>query len=451
MVTLPARAASCAEDYARRAHETGADLLEIRGDLCPDLSSYAGPLPLLVAPRGRGQEFVDRFAPRFVDVEVGETISPPLGAGLIRSAHDHDRVPETDDLLRLIRSLAEESDMVKVAARPRTHADLARLESVRSQAAIDRPLALLAMGPLAWPSRMHAAKSDPLVYACLEPADAAAPGQVPLAALLRVDGEPRLPLLFGLLGAAGTKSLSPLIHNSLFDFNGMEAFYGLLAGDDLEGAIAVAEQFGFEGLSVTSPWKRAVFERCRETSDEARRHGSVNTLVRDGQQWVGHQTDRIGFEEGYPDLAGRGRAAVVGSGGVVPSVIAALKNLGVGEIRVYARNGARRAHLARDFDVESGRLERLGEDRVDLLVWCLPVDADELALPGPRGAALALDLRYGRASSFAARCAASGFAYRDGLAMLLHQAFAQFRLWTGRTPQAADLATITARCRSQVG
>ncbi|MEZ5976950.1 MAG: hypothetical protein R3F34_01860 [Planctomycetota bacterium] len=75
-------------------------------------------------------------------------------------------------------------------------------------------------------------------------------------------------------------------------------------------------------------------------------------------------------------------------------------------------------------------------------MWALPVDAPEIVRPAARGGARWLDLRYGGHPSEAAR--AAGFDARDGTAMFVHQALAQFELFTGRATDGSD-ATAIAR------
>ena len=78
----------------------------------------------------------------------------------------------------------------------------------------------------------------------------------------------------------------------------------------------------FDGLNVTIPYKKAVIPYCQELTDQARRIGSVNTILRrpDGTL-LGHNTDYEGFrymlEKAGARIKGR-KALVLGSRRSVP-------------------------------------------------------------------------------------------------------------------------------------
>ena len=95
---------------------------------------------------------------------------------------------------------------------------------------------------------------------------------------------------YGLIGEKLGHSFSPAIHGKLADYD-----YNLyeLAPEEL-GAFLTSGPF--DGLNVTIPYKKAVIPYCRELTDQARRIGSVNTILRrsDGSL-LGHNTDYDGF------------------------------------------------------------------------------------------------------------------------------------------------------------
>ncbi len=439
VVTLPASEASDPTGFSARAKAAGADLLEVRGDLTPDLAPFTGSVPLLVAPRGAGASFVERFSNvAWVDLEEGESNAFPEGTGRIRSLHDHGATPSVKHLLDAARRLRADADLVKLAVHVRSPWDLLTLARARE----DHPeadLALMGMGPLAWPQRLRECATSPLVYACLDGKIASAPGQLPLALYRDAFGEVRAPRLFAVVGGPGLHSLSPVLHDALIRRHGVDAYYGLLAGESLDEILAVARAFRIEGLSITSPFKGEAWERSLRTDDLGRTLRSVNTLILEEDHWIGYQFDVKGIVDGYPELRERRRVAVVGSGGVVPAVLEALRRLRVGDICLYARNLDRRRTLAARFHVEDAPLAALADESVDLLVWTLPLDVSSIPLPQPLDDALALDLRYSRHEGFREEAGRRGFSVRDGSRMLMHQALAQFELFTGVSTTPADL------------
>lgn len=142
---------------------------------------------------------------------------------------------------------------------------------------------------------------------------------------------------YGLLGRKLGHSFSPQIHKALGGYD-----YGLFEKEpeELEDFLRSGP---FKGLNVTIPYKKDVIPFCQELTDQARRIGSVNTIVRraDGTL-LGHNTDYEGFvymlETAGAQVAGK-KVLVLGTGGVSLTVHAALRDLGAGEVVSISRSG----------------------------------------------------------------------------------------------------------------
>src|SRR5690606_1969521 len=192
---------------------------------------------------------------------------------------------------------------------------------------------------------------------------------------------------------------------------------------------------------------------CVDASARARRCGSVNTLIRDGDGWRGDSTDGIGFlrdlrEHHAFEPRGR-RVLLLGAGGAARAVAFALVEAGVAELAIAARSRARLDALAgaigdvRVRAVEWPHLAREGE-AADLLVNATSAGHAGIApdLPAALLAPQTLchDLSYGAAAApFLAWARAHGARAVDGLGMLVEQAAESFRLWHARRPATADV------------
>ena len=143
--------------------------------------------------------------------------------------------------------------------------------------------------------------------------------------------------VYGLIGEHLQHSFSPRLHGLLGNRS-----YGLfeLQPEELE---AFLTRGAFDGLNVTIPYKKAVIPYCSRLTDQARRIGSVNTIVRqpDGTL-LGHNTDYDGFLHllriSGIEAAGK-KVLVLGSGGASLTVQTVLEDLGAGEIVVISRSG----------------------------------------------------------------------------------------------------------------
>ncbi len=177
----------------------------------------------------------------------------------------------------------------------------------------------------------------------------------------------------GLIGKKLGHSYSPEIHKRL----GMDYTYTLqeVAPDAIAAFLSETD---YEGFNVTIPYKKDIIPYLADMSPTAKRLGSVNTVVRTGDGFVGYNTDYDGFRyelsrSGF-DVKGK-KALVLGNGGVAPTVCAVLRDVGAAEVVVVAHKDNTPAFLAHHRDAA-------------LLVNTTPVGM----YPGNLAAPLSLDL-----------------------------------------------------------
>ena len=189
-------------------------------------------------------------------------------------------------------------------------------------------------------------------------------------------------LLLGLIGAGIQRSLSPALHEEEASHHGLRVHYQTidLAGSDAGYALPVliraARLIGFAGLNVTYPCKQAVIPLLDALSEEAKAIGAVNTIVREGDRLVGHNTDASGWAWGFRRALPRAdlrRVALLGAGGAGSACADAVLRLGAQELVIVDRERARADDLA-------SRLYRLFQKR-NILVESDP----DKALQGASG------------------------------------------------------------------
>ncbi len=260
-------------------------------------------------------------------------------------------------------------------------------------------------------------------------------------------------VMVGIMGYPVGHSLSPAMHNAAFQALGVDWTYVPLpvVPERLEPALRGLAALGFRGANVTVPHKERVMPFLDRLSSEASSIGSVNTITVEDGLLLGDNTDWSGFvahlqEIGF-DPAGC-KAVVLGSGGSARAVAYALVKLGAG-LGVCSRNAQTAASLLRDLrivfpasSVEIVTTEDVGPpgEQVDLLVNATPVGmgpvAGDSSWPGnvafPK-CRLVYDLVYNPPRTrFMEQAARAGAGTVNGLGMLVHQAAAAFRIWTGR-------------------
>ena len=252
-----------------------------------------------------------------------------------------------------------------------------------------------------------------------------------------------------LIGWPVERSLSPPMHNAAFEAVGIPWSYITLAvrpGAIAEG-MELYRSLDAAGANVTIPHKETVVPLLDAIEGEAKTFGAVNTIVRDGERLVGHNTDGAGFLRFLRDDAGfdpaGARAHVAGAGGAARAVAVALAGAGA-VVTVTARRREQAIAIASMAPgVASGWWEE--PPGAELVVNATPVRGElPVRLDGAR---LVVDLIYRPPTDLLTRARDAGIAAFDGLGMLVHQAALSFELWTGR-PAPLDLmrsAAETAR------
>jgi shikimate dehydrogenase len=137
-------------------------------------------------------------------------------------------------------------------------------------------------------------------------------------------------------------SLSPKLHNYWIEFYKINALYEKkkLNVTDLKNLITQIRKKVVSGVNVTVPFKKEVIKFLDKLSPEAEITQSVNTIILDKDKVIGHNTDIQGFESGIMDTkfeVQNKKIFILGSGGVVPSIIFALKKMKVSNIIIANR------------------------------------------------------------------------------------------------------------------
>ncbi len=133
------------------------------------------------------------------------------------------------------------------------------------------------------------------------------------------------------------QSLSPKIHNFWIKQNKIKAIYEKKKIDkaDIPSLILDIKKENLQGMNVTVPFKKLVIPYLDEMTECAEKTQSVNTVYKKQNKIIGDNTDIEGFERSLKDTnhdIKNKKIFILGAGGVVSSIILALKNLGAAEI-----------------------------------------------------------------------------------------------------------------------
>jgi len=215
----------------------------------------------------------------------------------------------------------------------------------------------------------------------------------------------------------------------------------------------------WRGLSLTMPLKVACLQVADEVTPLAARAGAGNTLVRTATGWLADNTDIPGLVTALlPAWKGWQRAAILGAGATARSAVLALAELGVVEVKLYARRPAQAAELASwaslaapGLRLTSGELAGWCTGDEPVVVSTLPAGAADSRGLKPREGLLFDAIYAGWPTSLAQAASAAGLGVIGGLELLIAQAALQFELFTGeRPPELAMRGAAAAALSSKI-
>ena len=245
--------------------------------------------------------------------------------------------------------------------------------------------------------------------------------------------------IYGLIGKSLTHSFSMDFFNQKFIAEEIDASYINFEIDDVSDLMSILSEYpNIYGLNVTSPYKEQVIPYMDELDETVQLVGAVNVIkidkgANDGVlKLVGYNSDFIGFMNSLkPSLTPEmDKALILGTGGACKAVKAVLESLGIAVSLVSRKKSA-----------HTITYEELTKQMIldhKLIINTTPLGTyphTEIYPPIPyrfiTAAHLCYDLVYNPSETVFMKLAAEqGAKVKNGLEMLLLQAFESYRIWT---------------------
>ena len=239
-------------------------------------------------------------------------------------------------------------------------------------------------------------------------------------------------------------SLSPKLHNYWFKESKIDAVYDKrqIEENDLKTIISELKEKKIDGINVTVPFKKSVIPYLDKLSFEAEQTQSVNTIILNNKNLVGHNTDIVGFTKAIKNLnfniEGK-KIFILGAGGVVPSIIFALNKMNVSKIIVCNRSKKK----AEDLKLQFNNLEVVNWG--DLVDFDIIINATSLGLNNETinldfsnfgNNKLFYDVIYNpMETNFLKDGKKLGNKTENGKLMFVYQALEAFKIWHGIEPE----------------
>ncbi|MDL2208499.1 shikimate dehydrogenase [Parabacteroides sp. OttesenSCG-928-O15] len=242
---------------------------------------------------------------------------------------------------------------------------------------------------------------------------------------------------YGLIGYPLGHSFSMTFFNQKFESEHIDAQYLNFEIENIkELKNVLRDNPELKGLNVTLPYKTQVIPYLDDIDEDARRIGAVNVIkFKKGmfgkKKLVGYNSDIIGFKQSIEPLLNQShrKALILGTGGASRAIFQGLKQLGIGSTLV--------SRTPREFGITYDEITPKTMEQYTVIVNTTPVGmyphVDEcpdipydLLTPNH----LLYDLLYNPDETlFMKKGEARGAVVKNGLEMLLLQAFAAWNIW----------------------
>ena len=253
---------------------------------------------------------------------------------------------------------------------------------------------------------------------------------------------------FLVIGNPIDHSLSPKIHNYWIKKFNLKAEYSKknLKKEEISDIINEIRKENINGINITVPFKKTVLPFLDELTPLAKSAQSVNTIFKKDGKIFGDNTDVSGFEQAIEHIKYKiknKKILILGAGGVVPSIILALKRLGVSNIFISNRT------IEKAYEIKKTHKE------LEIIEWNKMVDFDviinatslglkkndiiSLDFDGLKKGKLFYDVIYNPIkTNFLLKGEELGNQIENGKMMFIYQARLAFKIWHNILPEVDD-------------
>ncbi|MFD1030552.1 shikimate dehydrogenase [Metaplanococcus flavidus] len=256
---------------------------------------------------------------------------------------------------------------------------------------------------------------------------------------------------YAVIGDPISHSLSPLMHDTWFKENGIDATFIPIHVEpsNLKQAFESLQTLGVSGFNVTLPHKQAIIPLLDGVDDTASMMDAVNTVVRGGKLYKGSNTDGDGFVESLltTESSPDSKVLLIGAGGAARGISFALKRRGFGDVTITNRTHRRAEELADESGsksmVKAEAEKKLGD--FDIIIQTTSVGLAEnealpISLQNIRAGTLAADIVYNPIKTpFLKVAEEKGCKTLNGVGMFVYQGAIAFEKWTGLKPDTDNM------------
>jgi 3-dehydroquinate dehydratase/shikimate dehydrogenase len=423
--------------------------------------TVAAELEILMKAANSGFHLVDIELESAQALKKGELQKlRDTSVAIIISHHDFNATKDLDAIYE--RIVPFQPDFIKIVPTAKTLTDNVTLMRFLERVSENSNIIGICMGDAGIISRVLGVRAgSAFTFAAATPGEETGPGQIAARTLIetyRIDQVDAATKVYGVAGNPIRSSLSPIMMNTAFRRETVNAVYLALQTNKLADLLKLVHEIPIQGLSVTMPFKQEIMSHLEKTDPLSAKIGACNTVLRaqDGKLY-GFNTDVAGIVgplEKRMSLRGA-KALVLGAGGAARAAVFGLRDRGA-DVFILNRTAETAQKLARQSGSKAIKKEALAKTAFDVII-----NATSVGMAGQKGAQildakdlntkLVFDLVYNPLETPLLRLARQqNIPIITGVEMFVQQGARQFEIWTGKAaPEEEMLRVVIHALRQQ--
>jgi 3-dehydroquinate dehydratase/shikimate dehydrogenase len=382
------------------------------------------------------------------------------GVALIISHHDFAATKDLEGIYK--RIVPFEPDFIKIVPTAKTLVDNVTLMRFIERMEDHSNIIGICMGDAGIISRVLGVRAgSAFTFAAATVGEETGPGQIAARTLIetyRIEQVDAATKVYGVAGNPIRSSLSPIMMNTAFRRETVNAVYLALQANKLSDLLKLVDEIPIQGLSVTMPLKLEIMPHLEKTDPLSAKIGACNTVVRaqDGKLY-GFNTDVAGITgplEKRMSLRGA-KVLVLGAGGAARAAVFGLRDKGA-EVFILNRTSETAQKLARQSGAKTIKKDAIAKTAFDVIINATPIGmagikAPQLLEAKDLNTKLVFDLVYNPLETPLIRMARQkGIPIVTGIEMFVQQGARQFEIFTGKpAPEEEMLRVVIHSLRQQ--
>ncbi|HTC74549.1 MAG TPA: shikimate dehydrogenase [Edaphobacter sp.] len=382
------------------------------------------------------------------------------GVALIISHHDFAATKDLDGIYK--RIVPFQPDFIKIVPTAKTLVDNVTLMRFIERMEDHSNIIGICMGDAGIISRVLGVRAgSAFTFAAATVGEETGPGQIAARTLIetyRIDQVDAATKVYGVAGNPIRSSLSPIMMNTAFRRETVNAVYLALQANKLSDLLKLVDEIPIQGLSVTMPLKQEIMTHLEKTDPLSAKIGACNTVLRaqDGKLY-GFNTDVAGITgplEKRMSLRGA-KVLVLGAGGAARAAVFGLRDKGA-EVFILNRTAETGQKLARQSGSKTIKKDAVAKTVFDVIINATPIGmagikAPQLLEAKDLNTKLVFDLVYNPPETPLLRMARQkGIPIVTGIEMFVQQGARQFEIFTGKpAPEEEMLRVVIHALRQQ--